>query len=285
MEEKRKFGRLNYRIFLSIGVLTIVLQISPLGCETRSTLNSGQKEKAKIELDRRDVDAATKDDFIDAIAKGNTRIFKRLLETNPALVNVRYGDSKQTPLFSAAFFGRREFAEMLLSKGADPEARDKRGQTPLWIAAFSGKNQIVKLLLEKGASVNVMTQEGFTPLHIAVVRGHKDVTETLLAKGANPNAGDASGVTPLFGAAQYGQAEVAELLLRSGAQINAKNSKGKTALSYAREDLKKEQDYVRFLRTGSVDKPVEVLLEVQEEKITRLKKTIDVLLKYGGSND
>ena len=47
-----------------------------------------------------------------------------------------------------------EKVRLLLSKGADPNARSKQGQTPLLIAASTDGNlETVKLLLEKGADL------------------------------------------------------------------------------------------------------------------------------------
>ena len=64
----------------------------------------------------------------------------------------------------AAFYGRKEIVELLLSKGADVNAKDSKGETALMVAAFYGRKETVELLLSKGADVNAKDNEGKTAL-------------------------------------------------------------------------------------------------------------------------
>ena len=52
---------------------------------------------------------------------------------------------------------------LLLEKGADIEARTKKGSTPLHRAAWGGIDKVVRLLLEKGADIEARTKKGSTP--------------------------------------------------------------------------------------------------------------------------
>jgi ankyrin repeat protein len=45
---------------------------------------------------------------------------------------------------------------------------------------------LVNLLLSSGAEVNARRRDGLTALHSAAYRGHRRVMETLLAHGADP---------------------------------------------------------------------------------------------------
>ena len=57
-----------------------------------------------------------------------------------------------TPLTNAALRGHKEIAELLISKGADVNARDKSGFTPLNWASNQGHTAVVELLKMHGAS-------------------------------------------------------------------------------------------------------------------------------------
>jgi ankyrin repeat protein len=58
-------------------------------------------------------------------------------------------------------------AEVLLSAGADKDAKDKDGETPLRRAAESGHKECVELLLSAGADKDAKNNDGWTPLHHA----------------------------------------------------------------------------------------------------------------------
>ena len=59
-----------------------------------------------------------------------------------------------TPLITAIEHNRQAIAELLLSRGADPNACDLDGTSPLSWAAFTGHTGLVHLLLVRGADPN-----------------------------------------------------------------------------------------------------------------------------------
>jgi ankyrin repeat protein len=67
-------------------------------------------------------------------------------------------------LHLAAEAGNKEIVELLIAKGADVNAKDKRGRTPLFGAAALGRKEIAGLLIAKVADVNAKDKVGDTPL-------------------------------------------------------------------------------------------------------------------------
>jgi Ankyrin repeats (3 copies) len=102
----------------------------------------------------------------------------------------------QTPLHIAAKFGRDDLAAILLSAGADPNARDKRGDRPLHLAAEEGHPGVVRLLLRRGANLEANGSMDRTALHAAAdglggtadANGRLQVASLLIERGADVNA-------------------------------------------------------------------------------------------------
>jgi ankyrin repeat protein len=83
---------------------------------------------------------------------------------------------------------------MLLSAGADPNARNLAGRTPLAAAAGEGQIGAVRELLRPRArlpqaDVNAAAQNERTPLHLAAVRGSAQSVKLLLKAGARVRPG------------------------------------------------------------------------------------------------
>lgn len=82
-----------------------------------------------------------------------------------------------TPLHRASYNGRLRAIGVLLSRGADVDARTREGWTPLHSAARWAKAKAVTLLLENGANVNARTDGGQTALHLASSTSSLESTE------------------------------------------------------------------------------------------------------------
>jgi uncharacterized protein len=141
-------------------------------------------------------------------------------------------------LTETAALGSAQALEAMLR--ADPGAvnqYDRTGWTALHIAAFAGNVATTTLLISKGANVNARAKTKWrnTPLQTAVLTSAYDTAKVLLENGADPLARQAQGVTPMHEAARHGRAEVIQLLLESGAEINSRMDDGKTPLAWAME--------------------------------------------------
>ena len=180
-------------------------------------------------------------EFRQAVLKGDVPGVKRALGrwTSPELLKADPMDG-QTPLHAAAIelqvlgcdttkdtsgAGKtsksyRAVVKLLVSKGADINAKSKDGRTPLHLAiAFdrsSGAVEMLRLLLARGADVNTRDKLGDTPLHTAASAGNTDIVEALVSGGANVNATDRNGDTPLKVAIAGSRKDIAEVLRRHG---------------------------------------------------------------------
>lgn len=88
--------------------------------------------------------------------------------------------------------------DILISTGADVNARDKHGDTPLHDAAGFGMKEIIEILLANGADIHARNRFGKTPLHDAALNGrHDGAIQLLLDNGADINAKSIDGETPI----------------------------------------------------------------------------------------
>lgn len=110
----------------------------------------------------------------------------------------------------------------------------KNGYTPLHLAEFAvGHKKMAELLVSKGADVNARAASGATPLFFAVLRDQKDDAQFLLDKGANVNTPDAYGDTALGCALQLQYGSLIQLLVDRGADVNAQDQSMHRPLTYA----------------------------------------------------
>ena len=154
---------------------------------------------------------------------------------------LRAGVSAETPepesdMLPLAMVARssRHMISLLLSYGADINARDNLGKTALhyyasWPTASPEQALLdsMSYLLERGADVNARDNEGRTPLYDAK---HPLVMQALLDAGANPDLAGPCSQTPLYRAANFGHLEATEVLLCNGADPNLFDELGRSVL-------------------------------------------------------
>lgn len=117
---------------------------------------------------------------------GNVTRLRALLDRNPGLVRATLRDG-ETAVHQASKFGELRTLQLLLERGADPNATTKEGVTPLHMAAVYGELNAVRYLLDHGAHVDPKEGRGVTPLLAAMSAGQDEVKRILLEAGADPN--------------------------------------------------------------------------------------------------
>ena len=121
----------------------------------------------------------------EACSQGDLPAVKSILSTLDTasvqnLINFAPGGAN-TLLFKACENGHKEVVLYLLEKGADGRIHSVTKYSPLYIAAYNGRRDIVDILLRKfPALINVLTVERWSPLHAAVINGHATTLDLLL---------------------------------------------------------------------------------------------------------
>jgi ankyrin repeat protein len=165
-----------------------------------------------------------------AVRGRDAKAAAKMIAGNPELMRSRDG-AGATLLHHAAGFGNIETMALLLNKGAEVNAGNRRKSTALFWALHDEAK--VRLLLKRGANVNAKNVDGRTPLYQVASMGNAvSVLRLLLDKGADPNIALLNGMTPLM-AASRSNLDAVPLLLGKGSDVNAKNAAGATALMVA----------------------------------------------------
>ncbi|CAB0035092.1 unnamed protein product [Trichogramma brassicae] len=121
------------------------------------------------------------------------KLFFEINDANHQTVEVDTKDKKgNTPLHLAIRGGNKEYTELLLRKGADPNLADAEGLTPLLIICdkqYDGglARTLFDVSDDRGQTVqiNVVDKNGRTPLQLAVENLLPDVVDAILDHGAD----------------------------------------------------------------------------------------------------
>jgi len=169
---------------------------------------------------------------------GNTDMLKVLLEAG-ANVDSPNPDG-QTALLAVSRTGSVAAAKLLLDHGATIDAKEKcGGQTALMWASARRHPEMMQLLITKGADVNARSTDrdyqrhvtaegrpksldsgGFTPLLYAARENCMACVDVLLKNKADIDLPDPDGVSPLLLAIMNANWDLAKQLITAGADVN-----------------------------------------------------------------
>ena len=93
--------------------------------------------------------------------------------------------------------------------------RNGYGDTPLHIVSNWGDSEAIEVLVTAGADINAKGETGFTPLHCAVEQNKPEAIATLLRLGAKITEQNSNGDTPLDLAKSLGHIDALDLLAGS----------------------------------------------------------------------
>lgn len=183
---------------------------------------------------------------------GFTEILRVLLTMRSSRVvdvNLKSGESKNTPLHESAAAGHAKATELLLALKADVNALNSVNNTPLHFAASNGHEKVTQLLLAAGANRNARNAGNetplelasgkafdflyrkFYPLHFAAKMNDVDNINKLIDKHPElVNARDYNKITPLHWAALHGYGDIVDILIDANADVNIRDKNEWTPL-------------------------------------------------------
>jgi len=153
-------------------------------------------------------------DAFQAAAVGDPDLLAKALEATPSAVTDYSGDG-WTALHLAAAFGSPEAVRLLLARGAAVDAVSTNAQKnqPLHAAlALSRNPETIQLLLTAGADPNARQTAGFTAIFSAAAANRRDLVELLVSHGADAGIRNDFGQSAADFARERGHAELADWL-------------------------------------------------------------------------
>ena len=172
----------------------------------------------------------------------------KLLVTHGANLTARNEDRfSASCLHMAAIGNHLEIVKYFLSLGVPVDITNGFGETSLGGAAWYGRYNITQFLISSGADVNIHSIRGDLriPLHAAAYQGHPHIVALLLENGANIESLDKDSETPLHWAVWGTSLEAVKVLVKHGANVHAKSNFGKTPKDIAA--IKGFSEIVQFL--------------------------------------
>jgi len=186
-----------------------------------------------------------------------------------------------SPLNWAIWMGDVDIAVLLVSHGADIHRKTRNYPfTPLYDAVWSGKRAMVEALVTKTGDT---TAAKWAPLQATVASGDRQAVEDLLDKGADVNAKGERGGVALHVAAFKGHKDIAELLITRGADVDAKaDRRNHTPLHIAAMEGHKavaELLIIKGVDVNSKTRDGKTPMSLAKEK--RHKEIIELLRRHG----
>jgi len=176
-------------------------------------------------------------------------------------------------------------------KHAVIEACGKDKRTALHLAASRAHDEVTKLLIDRGAEINAKDRKEWTPLHLACSPTHSqrgrqrfyNIAELLLDKGANVNSRNFEGVTPLQWAVRNDRYILIDLLLDRGANLIMKDNEGYTALFWAQKVARRRTLETVAIAAGDIKTVKELIRESPLGKAAGQSETTPLhsAVKYG----
>jgi len=197
-----------------------------------AAIESGDVERVRSILEADPALAATRD------AEGVSALMRARYRFDEALADPVRACLPDLDLFEAASFGDVErLTELLVLDPASVDAQSGDGFSALHLAAFFGRVDAVQLLVTVGAEVDARGAGWMTgtALHSAASARQSEVVQVLLEAGADPIARQSGGWAPLHAAARNGDLASVTLLLAAKGDPTAVNDEGASVLEMAQQ--------------------------------------------------
>jgi len=156
--------------------------------------------------------------------------------------------SNGTPLICGCENNHTATVSALLAANASVSASDDFGWQPLHRALVTrGGATVAQMLLTHGADIDARCTFRKTPLHHAIEKGNEPMVTFLLAAGADFEARDIADRTPLQTAIECRLEIMVRLLLDAGADTDARDKGGRDALAAAQHARRRSPEIIALL--------------------------------------
>ena len=122
--------------------------------------------------------------------------------------------------------------EFLINCGCDLEAVDCRGWSVLMHSVFQRRTDVAEILLTRGVNPNFVDSNSLSAMHLACWTLNIDMIEILISKGCSTNSEDLYKATPLFYCIGPKFDEIRSILLENGADTYHEDMFGFTCHDY-----------------------------------------------------
>lgn len=159
------------------------------------------------------------------------------LQAAGANLNAQHPKSASPLIVEVVKKERLQYANFLIEKGADTNARDAEGHNLLVICAQQSLHELVPALLQRGLSLDSRDKSNKTITQIVhenllkrVSPAREKMFSAIFDNGANPNSLSSTGRSLLMEQAESGRYNQVKVLLEKGADINFRDKTGNTVL-------------------------------------------------------
>lgn len=227
-------------------------------------------------------------------------IFRLAATASPSEIEEKLDTSKvnvsnsggYTPLLFAAMLNPDpDVVELLITLGADKNARTNASENALVVAArWNTSTAVIERLIDIGFDVNGRTlQNGTTALmYAANYNENPDVIRVLLRNGADVHLRSLGGLyegdTALTFACRFfagGNVEKCRILIEAGSDVNARNAWGETPLIIATKSELLNAEIIKFLLESAADPHITDNEGKAALDYAQLDTTIDVFRDFG----
>jgi hypothetical protein len=164
------------------------------------------------ELSEHLIRIGAKIDIVTAVLMGDTDAVRNILTDQPWLVKKHSPWGGYSLLHIGARYGDTAMVRLFLEQGIDPnEAKQPDRITPLFFS-YKAPYENAELLLSCGANINARAKHGQTVLHQAMMHEDPEWIKFLLQHGADPNLQTKTRESPWMLAVKWKRFQAAALL-------------------------------------------------------------------------
>ena len=112
----------------------------------------------------------------------NISLLDNLLDQNPSIIHKTDKKGRTMLHILSKYSVHIEAANLLLAKGANIDAQDKKGRTPLYLSIKGNNIEFAEFLISNAADINIrrLTKNCESPLQYALLQGSIELVELLL---------------------------------------------------------------------------------------------------------